>query len=187
MVESLIVGYCTHLEVEGKSPKVIECHRYSLGRFVARLRESGQSPDPTAWTAATIRAFVLALMRPPTNGAPLAPHSLKSYASSLRSFCCWLFREEFTPKDVMERVKQPSAPRLVKPMVSPAELRRVLAATKGTGRNALRDEALILFMADTGRGRTKSARSWRRASTGRSASRRSAGRGPKNGSCRTRQ
>ncbi len=151
MIEELILTYCTHLESEGKSPKTIQWHKYSLQRFSRWLDANGQSTDPTAWTAPMIRTYLVALKRPdPTTGAALAPHSVKSYASSLRSFCRWLHLEEFTVKDVMERVKQPSAPRLVKPTLSADETRRLLASIKCTSRNALRDEALLLFLLDTG-------------------------------------
>ena len=151
MVESLVVGYCTHLESEGGSPKTIEWHRYSLRRFVCWLHDSAQPLDPNQWTPTTIRTYFLALRQTKTAvGAPLSAHSIRSYANSLRSFCRWLFLEEFTPRDVMERVKQPRAPRLVQPTFSADEVRRMLGAIKGVGRNARRDEALVLFMLDTG-------------------------------------
>ena len=50
----------------------------------------------------------------------------------------------------MERVKQPMAPRLVKPALSSDDVRRLLAAARSAGENPLRDEALVLFMLDTG-------------------------------------
>ena len=51
--------------------------------------------------------------------------------------------------DPMTKVKAPASPKLVKPVLSLDECRNVLKAAKST-RNARRDEALILFMLDTG-------------------------------------
>ncbi len=151
MLDTLVTTYRVHLEAEGKSPKTIEWHRYSLAKFAAWLHDAGHPENPAEWTPAMIRSYLVALRGMPTrSGKPLAPHSVKSYHSSLRSFCAWLHAEEFTDRDVMERVKQPAVPKLAKPSLSPDEIRRVLSATKAGGRHAIRDEALILFLLDTG-------------------------------------
>lgn len=150
MLSALIDTYAVHLEAEGKSPKTTDWHRASLGKFGRWLAEAGHPENPTEWTPAVIRAYFVALRHMTTrDGRPLAAHSVKSYGNSLRSFCRWLHVEEFVEKDVMERVKPPAAPRLVKPVLSDDECRAVLTAAKA-GRNALRDEAILLFMLDTG-------------------------------------
>lgn len=147
---ALIGTYCVHLEAEGKSPKTTDWHQASLGKFARWLADNGHPDNPTLWTAAVIRAYFVTLRRMTIrDDKPLAPHSVKSYGDSLRSFCRWLFDEDFTDQDVMAKVKPPSAPRLVKPVLSDAECRAVLNAAKA-GRNALRDEALLLFLLNTG-------------------------------------
>ena len=134
MVESFITAYCTHLEAEGEPPKTIEWHRHGLGKFAAWLRGNDQPPDPSRWTAATTRVYLVHL-KPTTaaEGRLLAPHSVKSYGSSLRSFCRWLPLEEHAPRDPMERVKQAMAPRLAKPALSSDEVRRLLAPARSAG------------------------------------------------------
>lgn len=137
MLPALIDTYAVHLEAAGKSPKTTDWHR-------ASLTKSGR------WTPATIRAYFVALRRMTTRDErPLAAHSVKSYGNSLRSFCRWLHAEEFTDRDPMAKVKPPAAPRLVKPVLSDDECRAVLNAAKA-GRNALRNEAILLFMLDAG-------------------------------------
>lgn len=150
MIESLISSYCVHLEAENRSAKTIAWHRASLGKFATWLNETGQSHDPDDWNATLIRTYYVALKHATkADGAPLSPTSVNTYARSLRAFCHWLHAEEFAETNVMAKVKQPSAPKLVKPVLTADECQRALNAAK-SGRNGLRDHALMLFMLDTG-------------------------------------
>lgn len=150
MLSALIDTFCVYLEAEGKSPKTTDWHLASLGEFARWLANNGHSDNPTEWTPAVIRAYFVALRHMTTrDGHPPAAQSVKSYGNSLQSFCRWLHAEEFTDRDVMAKAKPPTAPKSVKPVLSEAECRAVLSAAKA-GRNALRNEVLILFMLDTG-------------------------------------
>lgn len=150
MLTNLIEAYVTHLESENCSPKTLAYHRQSLSKFGKWLAESGNSENPDDWHAVTIRFYFLWLKSSrKSDGSPLSPVSVRTYAGSLRSFCHWLAREELCEKNPMERVKMPSAPKMVKPTLSPDDCSKLLKAAKQT-RNAWRDEAIILFMLDTG-------------------------------------
>lgn len=146
----LVEMFCVHLESEGRSPKTIEWYRASLGKFAAWLGSSDHPQNPEDWTANTLRAYVVALRRmPKPDGLPLSATSVATYTRSLRAFCRWLEVEEFASANPMAKVKAPTAPKLVKPVLSNDEARAVLLAAKA-GRNGLRDEALMLFLLDTG-------------------------------------
>ena len=150
MLPSLVETYCIHLEAEGRTAKTITWHRTSLGKFSRWLADTNQREHPDQWTAHTMRAYLVALKHSTKpDGETLAATSVGTYARSLRAFCAWLCREEFLTTDPMTKVKQPTTPKLVKPVLSLDECRLVLKAAKST-RNARRDEALILFMLDTG-------------------------------------
>jgi site-specific recombinase XerD len=150
LLSQLVETYVLHLESEGRSSKTLDWHRSCLRKFSLWLTESGTSENPDDWTAATIRAYLVSLMRmTKADGTPLSATSVNTYACSLRAFCHWLEVEEFAERNVMERVKSPALPKLVKPVLGSDECRALLKATKES-RNALRDEAIILFLLDTG-------------------------------------
>lgn len=150
MLPALVETYCVHMEAEGRSAKTIAWHRASLGKFLAYLRDANHPENPELWNANTIRAYFVALKHmAKANGEPLSATSVGTYARSLRAFCRWLVREEFLAADPMAKVKQPTSPQLVKPVLSLDECCLVLNSAKQS-RNGRRDEALFLFMLDTG-------------------------------------
>lgn len=150
-IDALVASYLIALRADGKSPYTVDWHRHCLGRFARWLRDGGHPEDPAAWSPALLRLYLLDLReRPKANGEPLAASSASSMAGSLRSFCAWLAAEEYAERDPFARVKAPRAPRLVKPTLSPEEVRRVLEGCRAAARNPLRDEAVVLFMLDSG-------------------------------------
>jgi site-specific recombinase XerD len=80
----------------------------------------------------------------------LAATSVNSLARSLRAFCTWLYEERYVDRDLFATVKIPKAPTLVKDTLSPGEVQALLETARTTGRYRLRDEAIILFLLDTG-------------------------------------
>jgi integrase/recombinase XerD len=150
MISTLIETYLIHLEAENRSAKTLIWHRSCLGKFAQWLETADHSPNPDEWSANTIRAYYVALKREKKpNGQPLAATSVSTYARSLRAFCNWLAEEDFAAANPMAKLQQPATPKLVKPVLSLTDCHAILKAAK-TGRNGLRDTALILFMLDTG-------------------------------------
>ncbi len=150
-IDALVAQYLACLAAEGKSPATIRWHRQSLKQFVAWLRAEGEPEDPGRWSATTLRLWIVYNReRPSARGGRLSDSALNSLVRSLRAFCTWLREEEWVDRDLFERVAVPRAPRLVKDTLSPDEIRKLVATARRSQRNALRDEALLLFMLDTG-------------------------------------
>lgn len=150
MALGITAAYLIHLEAEGKTKPTLNWYRGCMGKFSDWLETTEYGTDPEAWSANTIRAYLVALkgMTKP-NGEPLSATSVASYARALRAFCHWLHEEEYTTKNLMERVKPPTPPKLVKPVFSAEECQSLLKAAKQS-RLPLRDEAILLFLLDTG-------------------------------------
>ncbi len=147
-----------HLRSEGRSSATIEWHRHVLGRFALWLRSEGRPLEPSAWTPLLLKEYHVSLAEATSKlGTPYSPHSLRSMHSSLRAFCRWLFAEKLTSTDLMTGVARPKTPSEHKPNLSPAEIHRVLAAARQAERHALRDEAVVLFLLDTGARATEAA------------------------------
>lgn len=150
MESMLIESFLVHLEAEGRTPKTLQWYRDSLAKFSAWITVDGKALAPESWNASTIRSYVLSLKHAKkANGEPLAATTVSTYARALHAFCRWLHEEGFTERHLLERVKLPLPPKLVKLAFSPEESQALLKATKGS-RNALRDEAIVLFLLDTG-------------------------------------
>ena len=61
----------------------------------------------------------------------------------------WPHREELVSRDLFAKISVPKPPTLVVPTLSRPEIKQVLLAIRA-GRQPKRDEALFLFMLDTG-------------------------------------
>ena len=149
--EDLVALYLNAHQAAGRTEQTISWHRHSLTPFVAWLRVEGHSTDPTNWSAKLIREWILYCQtRPAKRGTgTLSDSGVNSLIRSLKALCRWLAEEELVDRDPFQRVKVPRAPRLVKPSLSADEMAKVLAVAR-TGRNRYRDEAVLLFILDTG-------------------------------------
>jgi integrase/recombinase XerD len=150
-IESLIDQYLACLQAEGKTPHTIRWHRQALKQFAAWIH-SGQHPeDPAQWSPSLLRAYIVFNReRRSARGGPLSASALNSLIRSLHAFCTWLHEEEWVERDLFARVTVPKAPRLVKPTLTAAEVQLILATAKEGHRTPRRDEAILLFLLDTG-------------------------------------
>jgi site-specific recombinase XerD len=143
--------YLNAHQAAGRSEQTIRWHHHSLTPFVAWLRDQGHPTNPSDWSAKLIREWIVYCQtRPAKRGTgTLSDSGVNSLIRSLKAFCRWLVEEELLDRDPFQRVKVPKAPRLVKPSLSTDEMTKVLAVAR-TGRNRYRDEAVLLFILDTG-------------------------------------
>lgn len=150
-INELVPQYLTCLQAEGKTAHTIRWHRQSLKQFGDWLRANGHPDDPSSWAPALLRAYVVYNQtRTTARGTLLSGSALNSLIRSLRAFATWLREEELVDRDLFGRVTVPKAPRLVKPTVSPTEIQTLITTVRQGKRNALRDEAILLFLLDTG-------------------------------------
>jgi site-specific recombinase XerD len=149
--EDLVALYLNAHQAAGRSAQTIRWHHHSLMPFVTWLREEGHPTNPNAWTATLIREWIVYCQtRPAKRGTgTISASAVNSLIRSLKAFCHWLAEEELVERDPFRRVKVPKAPRLVKPSLSREEMAKVLAVAR-SGRNGYRDEAVLLFILDTG-------------------------------------
>lgn len=149
-IDRFVRSYMIHLEAEGRSPKTIAWHRYNLGKFALWLKARGLADASDDWDHNLVKEFfVHETRRPSKRGGTFAPHTLKTLGSSLRSFFKWLKDDERIERDVFAKVTVPKAPKLAKANLTTQEIRRVLAAARDS-RYPLRDQAVVLFLLDTG-------------------------------------
>ncbi len=150
-VESLVEHYLTCLNAEGRTAYTLRWHRASLRQFVSWLRESEHPEDPEQWSASLLRSYIVYQReRPSARGGALSESALNSLIRSLRAFCNWLREDGWVERDLFAKVLVPKAPRLAKDTLTADDVRRLLDAVHQVRRNAVRDEAIVLFLLDTG-------------------------------------
>jgi site-specific recombinase XerD len=139
------------LNAEGKSLHTVTWYRWNLGLFYGWLADGGHPRDPDRWTPDILRAYVAHCReRPAKRGGQLSPAALNSTVRAVRGYCTWLRREGLVDRNLFERVQVPRLPKLAKPTLSPAQVEALVQAARRKKRNALRNEALVLFLYDTG-------------------------------------
>src|SRR4051794_7836563 len=150
-LDVLVFHYLMCLQAEGKSPHTARWHRQSLKQFAEWVLANGVPNDPEESSVATIRLFILYNQeRPLARGGQPSSSGLNSLIRSLCAFCTWLREEGYVNRDLFARVSVPKAPRLVQPTVSSEGVARLLTVIRKGRRNAIGDEAVLLFMLDTG-------------------------------------
>ncbi len=151
VLDQYIEGFLLHRESEGRSDKTLRWHRGSLSLFSVWLHANDLPTNPQQWDATLIRRYLVHLReRSSARHKPLSPQTIRNYASSIRAFCRWLHQEEITAKNATERGAQPQVEQLVKEPFSGEEAQRLLRAARSDRRNGFCDEAVVLFMLDSG-------------------------------------
>ena len=148
-LEYAIEGWLLDCQVRQHSARTIEGRRQICRDFVAFTRASGFATVGTI----ELRAFLAALPTLHVNSdpprRPIGKSSARLYYAYLRTLLNWCVDEDLIPASPLAKVKPPEArPDQVAPF-SDDEIAKILNAAR-TGRFPKRDEAMILFLLDTG-------------------------------------
>lgn len=158
---TLIEYYATSKQVAGCSPKTIIALRSNLSRFVRFLEQRDHSLKLADLTIHDARAYIASLQGKVTKyeGHPLnhpipdcefSPQTIWSHVRSLRAFSNWLEKEGYTKTPIFEMLDLPKLPKKKIEVLSPDEIRQVLAAVNADTILGARLYAIILLMIDTG-------------------------------------
>ena len=149
--EDLVTLYLNAHQAEGRSAETIRWHHHSLTPFVAWLRAEGHPTDPTDWNAKLLREWIVYNQtRPAKRGeGTLSASAVNSLIRSVKAFSRWLAEEELVDRDPFHRVKAPRCLAWSSPISHPGT-REGPGHGPRRNRNAFRDEAVVLFILDTG-------------------------------------
>lgn len=142
-------AFLTYCRIENRTPKTIAWHEASLRKF-ERFCVATERGDIHALKIADIREYIAFLQNSPgrDKAKPMSEHSIATYVRSLRAWFTWLHDEEYIEVNPAARLKQPKTGEPPIEILSPAELRRILAVCSGP--YALRDVAIVSLLYDTG-------------------------------------
>jgi site-specific recombinase XerD len=119
------------------SPATLEFYKYTVGVFLAWAETQGIG-SPEDVTARNVRAYLASL-----TDRGLADSSIAEHATAIRTLLKFWNREGYLPAPVI--FEMPKVAQKRQPVLSPIELREVIAAC-----HRLRDRALVMVMVDSG-------------------------------------
>ncbi len=133
----LLRAYLAHLRARNLSPKTIKATEEYLRLFLHRH-------DPLTASKRDLETYLGGM------AARCKPSTVWTSWRHLRGFYGWLAAEGDIEANPMETVRKPVVPPTEVRVLSPAEVRRLLAACAGRDREDRRDLALLALMLDTG-------------------------------------
>ncbi len=148
----IVPEFLLTLQSENKSAGTIRHHEYALGMLGRWLVEADQPKEVAAWSASTLREWIVWLQqRPNRYGGTLSAITVNTIVRSVRTFCNWMREEGHVTEDYFRRRNSvPKVPVVQKAALTPEEFSRLLEVVRRSARYRLRNEAILLFMVDTG-------------------------------------
>ena len=144
-LDALAESWRRHLIAQRLSPATLDTYGEAvrlLGRFLAA---QGMPTSPAAITREHVESFIADLL------ARWKPATAHNRYRALRSFFAWLLEEGEIRESPMARMKPPRLPEAPPPVLTAAELRRLLdVVERDKSFIGRRDEAILRIFMDTG-------------------------------------
>ena len=141
---ALTDSFRLHLRSERKSPRTIQTYGEALRLFGEYVAERGMPSDVSAIRREHVEAFIADLL------ARFKPATAHNRYRALRRFFAWLVEEDEIPRSPMEKMRAPTVPEEPAPVLTEAQLGRLLKACEGRDFAARRDMAVVRLFLDTG-------------------------------------
>lgn len=158
---TLLDYYLTSKQLKGCSPKTIAAMRSVLSRFIRFLEARGHSLKLIDLTLQDARDFSASLngkivkyeghkFNRPVPDAQYSPETIHSYVRILRTFSSWLYEEGYTKRPLLDRLELPKLPKPHVEVLTPEEIKKIIAIINPDTYLGSRLLAMILIMLDTG-------------------------------------
>lgn len=139
------------LRAADKSPRTVETYLAAVDLF-ARFAEQHQVESVADVDADLIRDWLLAM-----KAAGNSDGTRFNRYNGVKAFLRWATAEGLLEANPMDRIPAPKPQPKPVPVISDDQLRRLLAACRGTGFEEVRDTALLRLLLDTGMRRAEAA------------------------------
>lgn len=141
----LLPSWRRHLRAADKSPRTIQSYTEAAEQFRGFLAGSAMPTVVTELTRQHVEAFLEHLL-----GAGRSPGTVANRYRSLQQFFRWLEDGGEIPRSPMAKVRPPKVPAALAASLSEDEVRAILAACATGTFEAVRDNAIIMLLYDTG-------------------------------------
>jgi site-specific recombinase XerD len=143
-IDTLVPSFVRHLRAENKSPKTVTAYLLATEGLARFLADRGMPQEVASVRREHVEAYVedcLARYRPAT---------ANQRYRSLQQFFRWATDEGEITANPMGKMKPPTVPESPVPVVTEADIRRLLADCNENTFEGRRDEAIIRVFIDTG-------------------------------------
>jgi len=127
-----------------RSPRTIEAYLTAAEQFGQFLVDEGMPTEVTRIRREHVEAWIAQLLE------RWKPATANNRYRALQSFFKWLREEEEIDASPMERMKPPTVPEEPPPVISEADLKRLLKHCEGRSFQQRRDTAIFRLLVDTG-------------------------------------
>lgn len=86
----------------------------------------------------------------PAKPEKLSPQTIRGHVETLKAFFSWLYEEEYTEYNKLEKLEPPKVPRKFAEVLSDEEIKRVLSTLDQSNGLGTRNAAIIMTLLDTG-------------------------------------
>lgn len=152
-LRELLPDFQRHLKARNKAPNTIDSYLKIAGEFVDFLVRKGMPTSASAVKREHVETYFVEMQERPNarTGKPLSPAYVAKHYRSLQQFFRWLeeVEGEITVSP-MAKMSPPAVPEQPVDVLSEAQLKMLLATTKGKTFENLRDRALLFLFIDTG-------------------------------------
>lgn len=143
-LRTLLPDWQIHLKARNVAPSTISSYQRCALNLVTFLVERGMPTTVTGVKREHIEAFLADMID------RLSPATVAKHYRSLQQLFKWLDEDGEIPASPMARMRPPAVPEQPVPVLSDAELSRLLDAAKGTDFESRRDTAILRVLIDTG-------------------------------------
>ena len=140
----LAASYRRHLLAANKAPRTLETYLEAVDQFGAHLRAQGMPTDPTLVSREHVESFIADLL------SRFKPATASNRYRALQSFFKWLLEEGEIATSPMAKMRPPAIPETPPPVLTEADLGKLLKACSGKDLVDRRDTAIIRLLLDTG-------------------------------------
>lgn len=146
-LERAIDLYLSAKRAEGRTDATIKTYTDHLYRFAKYMPEVEEAGDVDKYN---VQQYIARLQQAPT----ISNVSVASLTRSLRAFCSWLYDEDLIRTNPFTaekgRVKVPKAEQRMPTILTDDDFRKLLATCDRSSARGRRDEAILMFLLDTG-------------------------------------
>lgn len=143
-LRDLLESWTISLEAERKSPKTVEGYRDSLTQLADWLDAAGHTGQLADLTADDVRRWLRDL------AASRAESTVRTRYNGVRQYLAWCVVEGELDRSPMDTIRPPAVHEQVTAMLTQDQLQQLLETMAGASFTDVRDQALTLFLADTG-------------------------------------
>ena len=158
MIE-LIKLFAVSNTVEGKSPRTISWYTDMLSAFIRYLDKVHIPHTLSDYNIDVVRGFILYLQQKrkfeghpytPQQEKHLSPKTIQCHVRAFKAFSSWLFREEYTTENRLEKLKLPKAPETIKTPLTDDEIKKCSGSINKKSPTGIRNYAILITDLDTG-------------------------------------